>query len=101
MRRCSTSSWWTILPRSRPSVRRFAACVAALVWAWATGVAGTLGKNCEHPPAEPSDLSLTVYTPTVGWAALNYHHVYRRPRGMFFSLKDRGEMVRRRPISGQ
>lgn len=40
------------------------------------------------------EIAPIVYTPTVGWAAINYHHVYRRPRGMFFSLKDRGDMVR-------
>jgi malic enzyme len=40
------------------------------------------------------EIAPIVYTPTVGWAAVNYHHVYRRPRGMFFSLKDRTDMVR-------
>jgi malic enzyme len=40
------------------------------------------------------EMAPIVYTPTVGWACLNYHHVYRRPRGMFFSAEDRGEMVR-------
>jgi len=40
-----------------------------------------------------TDIAPIVYTPTVGWACLNYHHVYRRPRGMFFSLKDRGDMA--------
>lgn len=39
------------------------------------------------------EIAPIVYTPTVGWAAINYHHVYRRPRGMFFSLKDRTDMV--------
>lgn len=39
------------------------------------------------------EIAPIVYTPTVGWAAINYHHVYRRPRGMFFSLKDRNDMV--------
>ena len=34
-----------------------------------------------------------IYTPTVGWACKNFSHVYRRPRGMFFSLEDRGEMA--------
>jgi len=34
-----------------------------------------------------------IYTPTVGWACKNFSDVYRRPRGMFFSLKDRGEMA--------
>lgn len=36
---------------------------------------------------------LQIYTPTVGWACLNYHLIYRRPRGMFFSAADRGEMA--------
>lgn len=40
-----------------------------------------------------TDIAPIVYTPTVGWACLNYHHMYRRPRGMFFSLKDRGDMA--------
>ena len=29
-----------------------------------------------------------VYTPTVGWAALNHHRLFRRPRGFYFSLDD-------------
>ncbi len=40
------------------------------------------------------DMAPIVYTPTVGWACLNYHKVYRRPRGMYFSSEDTGEMVR-------
>ena len=32
-------------------------------------------------------------TAVVGWACLNYHKLYRRPRGMFFSAKDVGCMV--------
>jgi malic enzyme len=42
-----------------------------------------------------TEIAPIVYTPTVGWAAVNYHHVYRRPRGMFFSIKDRTDMVSR------
>ena len=34
-----------------------------------------------------------IYTPTVGWACQNYSHLYRRPRGMFFSAHDVGEMA--------
>ena len=33
-----------------------------------------------------------LYTPTVGWACLNYHKLFRRPRGMYFSAFDRGKM---------
>lgn len=67
--------------------------------------------NCgEHEYVQPQDRNETlfykvlldnftemapiVYTPTVGWACLNYHKLYRRPRGMFFSANDKNEMVR-------
>ena len=40
------------------------------------------------------DMCRIIYTPTVGWACLNYHRLYRRPRGMYFSAADKGEMVR-------
>ncbi|KAG1681504.1 hypothetical protein FOA52_014010 [Chlamydomonas sp. UWO 241] len=39
------------------------------------------------------DIAPIIYTPTVGWACVNYHHLYRRPRGMFFSADDMGEMA--------
>ena len=39
------------------------------------------------------DMCRIIYTPTVGWACLNYHRLYRRPRGMYFSAADKGEMV--------
>ncbi|PSC74934.1 malic enzyme [Micractinium conductrix] len=39
------------------------------------------------------EMAPIIYTPTVGWACINYHKLYRRPRGMYFSANDRGEMA--------
>ena len=38
-----------------------------------------------------------IYTPTVGLVCENYSGLFRRPRGMYFSAKDKGEMM----FSGQ
>ena len=48
-----------------------------------------------------TEMAPIVYTPTVGWACLNYHKLYRRPRGMFFSANDKNEMVRQHDVQTQ
>ncbi len=39
------------------------------------------------------EMAPIVYTPTVGWACSHFSQLFRRPRGMFFSKYDRGEMA--------
>ena len=38
------------------------------------------------------ELSPVIYTPTVGHVCRNFHRLWRKNRGMFFSAEDRGEM---------
>ena len=35
-----------------------------------------------------------IYTPTVGWLCKNYSRMFRKPRGMFFSCKDKGNFIK-------
>ncbi|KAL0030951.1 hypothetical protein WJX79_003559 [Trebouxia sp. C0005] len=40
-----------------------------------------------------AEMASIVYDPTVGWACLNFHKLYRSPRGMYFSSEDAGQMA--------
>ncbi|EMD35637.1 hypothetical protein CERSUDRAFT_85576 [Gelatoporia subvermispora B] len=42
--------------------------------------------------ANMSEITPLIYTPTVGDACLQFSHIYRRPEGLFVSLKDKGNI---------
>ena len=43
---------------------------------------------CKHI----EEMAPIIYTPTVGDACINAQYLFRRPRGMYFSSRDRGDL---------
>jgi len=39
-----------------------------------------------------AEITPLIYTPTVGDACLQFSHIYRRPEGLFISIKDKGNI---------
>ncbi|KAI0363682.1 malic enzyme [Pilatotrama ljubarskyi] len=42
--------------------------------------------------ANMSEITPLIYTPTVGDACLQYSHIFRKPEGLFISIKDKGNI---------
>ncbi|PCH35116.1 malate dehydrogenase [Wolfiporia cocos MD-104 SS10] len=40
-----------------------------------------------------SEITPLIYTPTVGDACLNFSHIYRRPEGLYVSIRDKGNIA--------
>lgn len=39
------------------------------------------------------EMAPIIYTPTVGWICKNFSKLLRKPRGMYLSIKDKGEIM--------
>jgi len=42
--------------------------------------------------SDPAYYLPILYDPTVGYACLTFNHIYRRPRGLYISIRDRGKI---------